>query len=250
MPKDFQKKIWAAMADKVPEIDRFIAVSHYYAGVMTAKIGIPAGKISVVYPGTDFSGFRPATPDPRHPTIGYLSRLTASLGMEVLVEAFLKLKHANRIPGLRLRLTGGRTSNDKAFIARQLAKIKAAGCAADVEIIDAFDPASRARFFETLSVLSVPVPQGEAFGAYLIEALACGVPVVQPQVGAFPEIISTTGGGVIYDPNDSTELADALASLLLHPDRAKALGEVGRRQVLQAFSIDKTAEELLAIYRQ
>ena len=131
-----------------------------------------------------------------------------------------------------------------------MARIKKAGYAAEVEIIDEFDPASRARFFAALSVLSVPVPQGEAFGAYIIEALGCGVPVVQPQAGAFPELVAKTGGGIIYDPNDSVELAVALESLLLNPERAKALGEIGRQKVLQDFSIEKTAEATLAIYKQ
>ena len=250
MPVDFQKRIWAAMAEKVPEVDRFIAVSHYYAGVMAGKIGIPAAKMAVVYPGTDFSGFLPSNPVSGSPVIGYLSRMTGSLGMDILVDAFVRLKQAGRIPGLKLRLAGGHTSNDHAFISRQMARIKKAGYAAEVEIIDEFDLASRARFFAALSVLSVPVPQGEAFGAYIIEALGCGVPVVQPQAGAFPELVATTGGGIIYDPNDSVELAAALESLLLNPERAKALGEIGRQKVLQNFSIEKTAEATLAIYKQ
>lgn len=250
MPPAAQARIWSLMAEKGRGIDHFIAVSHYYAAAMAARLDLPAARISVVYPGTDFSFSRPATPDPAAPTIGYLSRLAESLGLEILVDAFVLLKRRGRIPGLRLRIAGGHTPSDQAFLRRQQQKLRAAGCQADVVVVDRFDRESRAQFLQTLNVLSVPVPRGEAFGAYVIEALGCGVPVVQPRVGAFPELVEATGGGVVYEPNDSKTLADTLESLLLDPVRAQALGAAGRSQALEYFNPEKNAEATLAVYRK
>ena len=56
---------------------------------------------------------------------------------------------------------------------------------------------SRSNFLRSLTVLSVPARSGEAFGLYLIEAMAAGIPAVQPRLGAFPELIEATGGGVL-----------------------------------------------------
>ena len=76
-------------------------------------------------------------------------------------------------------------------------------------------------FLHGLTLLSVPVTDGEAFGTFQIEAMACGVPVVQPDAGAFPEIIKATGGGIIYKPNTPKALAKSLKGLLLNPKKRK-----------------------------
>ncbi len=88
--------------------------------------------------------------------------------------------------------------------------------------------AEKIAFLSGLTVLSVPATYGEAFGLYVLEALAAGVPVVQPRHGAFPEILAATGGGILCEPNDPRALADAFESLLLDPTQARALGEQGQ----------------------
>ena len=94
------------------------------------------------------------------------------------------------------------------------------------------------------------MPHPEAFGMFILEALACGVPVVQPRIGAFPEIISATGGGICYDPTDPAGLIQALKSLLLDPAAARTLGRVGCETVRKEFNIKGTAERILAVYKQ
>jgi glycosyltransferase involved in cell wall biosynthesis len=102
-------------------------------------------------------------------------------------------------------------------------------------------------FLRGLSVFSVPAPYGEAFGLYVIEALAAGVPVVQPRQAAFPELVAATGGGTVCDPGDPKALADALETLLLDPKQAQALGEAGRRAVLEKFNALTMADETLRV---
>ena len=76
-----------------------------------------------------------------------------------------------------------------------------------MEFHEAFEGAGRKEFFKKVSLISVPVRNGEAFGMYLLESMASGIPVVQPSLGAFPEIISLSGGGIVYQPNTPEELS-------------------------------------------
>ncbi len=98
----------------------------------------------------------------------------------------------------------------------------------------------------------MPALYGEAFGLYVIEAMAAGVPVVQPRVAAFPELIEATGGGVLCAADDPQALAEAIEELLLNPARARALGEAGRRAVFERFSAEAMARatrEFMASWR-
>ena len=82
----------------------------------------------------------------------------------------------------------------------------------------------------------------------VIEALAQGVPVVQPRAGGFPEVIEATEGGVLYDPHTPGALVQALESLLLNPQEAQAMGQRGRKVVLEQYSIDQMAQNVVAVY--
>jgi glycosyltransferase involved in cell wall biosynthesis len=103
-------------------------------------------------------------------------------------------------------------------------------------------------FFRSLSVLSVPVLKGEAFGLYQVEALASGVPLVQPDLGAFPEIVGATGGGVLYHPNTPQSLATALSDLLSDPARLLHMSHTGRKSVEDSFDCRKLTRQMVEIY--
>ena len=94
----------------------------------------------------------------------------------------------------------------------------------------------------------MPALYGEAFGLYIIEAMAAGVPVVQPRHGGFPEIIASTGGGLLCEPNDAKSLADGLEQLLQNPEQARALGEAGRQAVSEKFTAEAMASRTLGVF--
>jgi glycosyltransferase involved in cell wall biosynthesis len=93
----------------------------------------------------------------------------------------------------------------------------------------------------------VPATYGEVFGLYLIEALASGVPVVQPAHSAFPEIVQASGGGLLCDAHDLNALAGAIETLLLDPARARALGESGRKAVAEKFNVETMARQVAGL---
>jgi glycosyltransferase involved in cell wall biosynthesis len=83
---------------------------------------------------------------------------------------------------------------------------------------------------------------------YLLEAWAAGVPVVQPRHAAFPELIESTGGGLLCEPGDPDSLAEAVERLLVDPAQAREMGAAGRKAVSERFSIEHMARALLACY--
>lgn len=248
MEETYQEQVWGVMAEKAVDVDRFVAASHYYAQLSQNKLNIPASKIHVVYAGIHLEGYKksPLPLDP--PVIGYLCRLSESLGLGILIDAFLSLKRNPEFHNMRLHITGGHTAEDKPFIRQQLQNIKQQGCEDSVQIFEAFDRQDRIEFLESLTLLSVPVPAGEAFGTYQVEALAAGVPIVQPNVGGFPEFVAATNGGIIYEPNNSQTLAENIASLLHQPDRLQQHAEQGHRAVQEQFSIQNMVKNMTSIY--
>ena len=87
-----------------------------------------------------------------------------------------------------------------------------------------------------------------AKGLFVLEAMASGVPVVQPRHGAFPELIEATGGGVLVDPDSPESLAGELYGLMHDPARRTALGRTGREAVNRSFTDDVMARETLKLY--
>jgi glycosyltransferase involved in cell wall biosynthesis len=209
---------------------------------------MPMPRMEVVYAGIAMSEYGPprrAWPEP--PVIGFLSRRCYSKGPDLLAEAFCRLKADARLSGLKLRLAGGMLADDKPLerqIRRRLAKASVLG---DVEFLPHMELPRRAEFLRGLSVLSVPQRIGEAGGRYVKEALACGVPVVQPQNGVFPELLAATGGGLLFPPGDVDALTRQLTRVLTEPQLAESLATQGRAAVAELFSAQRSAEELITV---
>src|SRR5262249_44455122 len=97
-------------------------------------------------------------------------------------------------------------------------------------------------------LLSVPTPYDEPKGVFLLEAMACGVPVVQPRRGTFTEVVESTGGGALVAPDDPQALADGLYALWAHPDRRRALADCAFKGVRARYSVQRSADAQLALF--
>ncbi|NOU35735.1 MAG: glycosyltransferase family 4 protein [Kiritimatiellaceae bacterium] len=240
----FNQSCWQAIAARCKDVDRFISVSRWFADRMSARLKIARDKIDVVHIGIDLNGYEPAALDLNPPVLGYLSRMSPAQGFDRLVDAFIELKKVPELKNLKLRATGGAVGTNKTFVAGLQKKLAACGLADDAEFIEDFSRENRQAFLKSLSVMCVPVEQGEAFGTFIIEALAAGVPVVQPDAGAFPELIEATGGGVIYH-----DLVSALRELLTNPEELRRLGQQGRTAVMKNFSVETMAQKMVSVYK-
>ncbi len=250
MPSPYAEQLWDMLTERANNIDAFIAVSKYYAEVMQQRLKLSSDKVHIVYMGISLDGYKPPSSVPDTPTIGYLSRMCHDKGLDTLVDAFIKLKNNRNLKNAKLRIAGGRTSADTEFINSIQKKLTSAGFIDDVQFLSAFDRDTKIDFLQTLSLLSVPEKRPVAYTLYLIEALAAGVPVVAPQSGVLPELLEITGGGVLYEPNSTDALVEAMQSLLLDPKHAQQLGKQGRDQVRKKFNVEQTATELVRIYKK
>jgi glycosyltransferase involved in cell wall biosynthesis len=244
-----QRQVWGLMAEKAADVDLFIATSHYYARRSQLELELEADRIKIIKGGINLQGYERSSLPIDPPVIGFLCRMSEYFGLGIVVDAFLELKRDTRFRGLKLHLMGGYTGLDRPFVDQMRNKIRDQGHEADVRIFDRFDKPSRIGFLKSLTVLSVPVPSGEAFGAYQVEALAAGVPVVQPNVGGYPEFVEATGGGIIYEPNNADVLARTIRDLLLDPDRLRSSGELGRQKVLADYSMNDMARNIIGLYK-
>jgi glycosyltransferase involved in cell wall biosynthesis len=250
LPEPRQSLVWETISQRAADIDMFVPVSEYYANVIQEKLGLQKERIKVVPAGISAEASVPPGPQPKTPTIGYLSRMCREKGLDTLVEAFLTLKHNRKQFGqVKLRIAGGKTANDNSYIREIQDKIKAQGLTSEVEFLTGFDQAFRRVFLQSLTVLSVPERRSPACGLYVLESLAAGVPVVQPPVGVFTELHRAIGDGMILTTSDTADaLAAALEPLLLDVNYANQLGEHGRKTVIEKFSIKKTGQSLIEVF--
>jgi glycosyltransferase involved in cell wall biosynthesis len=249
MEESWRERIWQLMAEKSRDVDAFIAVSSWFAGIMQAKMHIPSDKIHIVHIGVNPGNYIYSSPATSPQTIGYLSRICEENGFEILADAFILLKSDPQFETLKLKITGGMTGDDKPFLHRQMKKFEKKNLLKDVEIQHEFTTDDLKSFFKSVSVLSVPVLKGEAFGLYQIEALASGVPLVQPDLGAFPEIIKASGGGVIYSPNSAEAMAEKMEEVLSDSGKLLEMSISGRKAVEEIFNCSKLTQNMTDIYQ-
>ncbi len=234
------------------QVDAFVVNSRYYAAEMAALLDQPAEKFHIVPLGADTADLLEAPAachDEGSKTIGYFARLCPEKGFDQLVDAFIKLKRFPAMRDAKLKAAGWLGANDEEFFRAQVARIEAAGFGDDFHHAGSPDRDGKREFLSSLDVFSVPTSYREPKGLYVIEALAAGVPVVQPDHGHFPELLARTGGGVLFPPGDSDRLAEELAKLLENPPARRKLGAEGRRNAAGMASATRMAEETLAIYR-
>ena len=247
LPEPHRSQAWEIVGERCRELDALIPLSRFYAKVMTPRLGVDPDRVHPVHAGIRTVGYDPAVEQPDPKAVGFLARMIPEKGLHTLVDAFLAMKADDRVPGLQLHIAGSMTPADQPFTDGLKKKIEAAGQAAHVRWQPNISHEEKLDFLRGLSVFSVPATCGEAFGLYVIEAMAAGVPVVQPRHGAFPEIVADTGGGVLCEPDDAKDLARHLTHLLLDPARARDLGTKGRAAVLDRFTVRRMAEEILEV---
>jgi len=250
MKPSFKEKVWNLMSERAADVDAFIAVSDYYADVAKNRMNLPFEKIYTVHLGVDPSEYTFINSvQKKERTIGFISRMNSENGLDILIDAFIQLKKDKKYDDVHLHVTGGSTAEDVNFIKEQRKKLEELGLRPFSHFWEKFENPHRKNFLNRMQLISVPVRNGEAFGIYISEAMASGIPVVQPELGAFPEIVNKAGGGVIYTPNTTNSLAKALAELLDDQSKLEQLSNEARQSVENHFDINKQAEKLTNIYK-
>jgi glycosyltransferase involved in cell wall biosynthesis len=231
-------------------VDAFLPVSEYYRDFMPGYLGVAADRMRLVPLGINMEGYRPRPPGRRDIfTIGYLARIAPEKGLHELCEAYRALRATPGIGRSRLVAAGYLPPEHQGYLDGIRRRMREWGLEQEFEYRGEMDRAQKIDFLHGLDLLSVPATYEEPKGMFLLEALASGVPVVQPHRGAFPEIVRKTGGGLIVPAGDPAALAAAFLELWRNPEKAAALGAAGAQGVREHYDVSRMAEAAEAAYQ-
>ena len=247
---DYRRESLSLIRAAMAHVDAFLPVSEYYRDFMTGYLGIPREKMRLVPLGINMDGYgvRPALRKPPF-TIGYLARIAPEKGLHALVEGYRALRERTKGESARLVAAGYLPPEHQPYLEEIRAKMREWGLDAEFEYRGEVDRAQKTAFLQSLDVFSVPTTYAEPKGMFLLEAMANGLPVVQPRRGAFPEMVSKTGGGVIVEPDNPSALAGAFLDFWRNPDRAVALGRAGAAGVREHYDVGRMAEAAESAYQ-
>jgi glycosyltransferase involved in cell wall biosynthesis len=233
-------------------IDRFTAISEYYADFMARYLTIPREKIDLVPLGINLAGFpRQRGPDGERPfTVGYFARIAPEKGLHGLCDAYVQFRQMPGVERARLEVAGYLAADQQTYLQDAERRLQKAGFGGEFQYRGVLDRDRKIEFLRGVDVFSVPTVYVEPKGLFLLEAMACGVAVVQPRHGAFPEMIEKTGGGVLVPPGSADSLAAGIYQLWKNPAERSRLGQNGFDGVRQHYTIERSADRMLAVYER
>lgn len=246
LPEPWNKQAWNLIKKNCEHADMFFPVSHYHYKLMNARLNLPPEKVKVVYNGLKLAEYRIGEFPLDPPVLGMLSRLIPGKGLDVLTEAYIHLRDKNLIPGLKLKVAGSKTKSEEVFISSIQEKLRVAGYLEDVEFAYNISEEEKRDFLAALTLFSTPAEYGESFGLYVIEALACGLPVIQPDSAAFPELLGYLDCGVMYKTGDPVHLAEQITFTFKELEAEKAKAAKAAAKVKKEFSEEAMATAVAA----
>jgi glycosyltransferase involved in cell wall biosynthesis len=231
-------------------VDAFIAVSEYYAEFMPGYLGIPPERMRVVPLGINLRGFDQRNrQEPQPFTIGFFARVAPEKGLHVLAEAYRLLRADESIVPSRLEVAGYVAPEHKGYLKDLKQRMRDDGLEGEFNYRGVLDRDEKIGFLRNLDVFSVPATYDEPKGMFLLEAMACGIPVVQPRRGAFTEIVESTGGGLLVEPDNPEKLAEGIWRLYKDLRLAEELGQNGFERVRELYSVTRMADRALEVYQ-
>jgi glycosyltransferase involved in cell wall biosynthesis len=244
---------WQVAVERAADVDLFISPSSYYSRLMGERLKIPPERMKVVPNGISLGGYEAdgsTGGKSGPPVLGFFARMCLDKGLDQLVGAFIRLKQRSGLGDLKLRVGGSCGPADQVLVDELRETLAAHNNLGDAEFRPNLSRAAKQEFLRSLTVFSVPARQPEAFGLYVIEAMAAGVPVVQPDHGGFSEVVTATGGGRLFPAKNEEALTDALEALLHSPAEARAMGQAGQKAVHERYTAEAMAAEFARVCRE
>ena len=257
----------ALIRERVGDVDLFTPTSSYYRAFTVDYLGVPLTRQRVVPLGINFKDFdyltpfvphreprelSPQWPEPKRGpfTVAFLGRIAPEKGLDKLAEAYVLLRKQWGMPPARLEAAGWMGADQKPYLEKVQARLRKAGLSTEFTYRGELDRLAKVRFLARADVFSMPAPYKEPKGFTILEAMAAGVPVVQPAHGAFTEMVRKTGGGVLVKADDPQALAEGIWQLFQDRRRRVALGRHGAGEVRKEYSVRHSAECLEAVLRE
>ena len=247
LPEPFQEQATAICQSLIEYVDHVIVHSQFYADKMGQMLAIPDDKIEITPLSIDLSPFECDEAPKNKPAsfrLGYFARIAKEKGLHNLVDAFIALANEPKHADLTLHAAGWLGNANEPYLEELRERISAAGLLDRFTYHGSPDAAEKVAFLKSLDLLSVPTEYHEPKGLFVLESIAAGVPVVQPDHGAFGELIESTQGGVTVAPSDTAALAEAIDRLKDSPERRQQLASEGAVNVREKHSIKVAAERM------
>jgi sugar transferase (PEP-CTERM/EpsH1 system associated) len=237
-----------------PFVSHYVALSRELAAYLTDAVGISPGRVTRICNGVDTLVFRPKGPthrppagwpfDPRCWVIGTVGRLDPVKGTEVLVQAFGEAVRRQPQARSHLRLVIVGDGPERPAIERALAEQGVADLA--------WLPGSRSDIPELMGAMDCFVlpSLGEGISNTILEAMACGLPVVATRVGGNAELVSEGVTGELVEPQSAAALADAMVRLADDRPLALRYGEAGRARAVREFSVNAMVDSYARLYKE
>ncbi|MEZ6084451.1 MAG: glycosyltransferase family 4 protein [Phycisphaerae bacterium] len=235
LPQPHRKRAFSLIADAARDVDAYVSVTEYFANEAREHFSLPGDRLHVIAMGIDVDAF--AAPDRKGNdslTIGYFARICEEKGLKQLAEAFVALRK-NGV-NASLKISGYLGRSDRKYFHSVMRYLRRSNVEQHVQHIESPTFEEKVRFLGSLDVLCVPSIYREAKGFYVLEALACGVPVVLPAHGSFPEMVERTGGGLLFKPNDMNDLQRQIVTLANDVELRRSLGNQGKAAVANHYS--------------
>ncbi|RMH03151.1 MAG: glycosyltransferase family 1 protein [Nitrospirae bacterium] len=229
--------------DRCQQADRILTVSQYSRKDLMTHLNLPPERISVVYQGVDTQTFHPLSASEKSSYVGKKFILSVAgedptKNLETLIQAFAQLPSSLRETH-ELILAGDlrRRADLRELVGdlRLYNDVRFSGVVSEHELV---------RLYQQASVFVFPSLY-EGFGLPVLEAMACGCPVICSNTSSLPEVAGESA--YMFDPKDSGALARALEYVLTDAGMRKRLVEAGLARARQ-FTWEQTASELMAVY--
>lgn len=213
---------------------------------MYQVLGVPEEKIVVINRWVNLEKFTFISYEVRKKsnTIVAVGRISPSKGYEYLIEGFRKVLRTN--PYLKLKIVGSAEKSKQKYFTYLRTLVNRFALNYNVQFLgfkeDIGATLREARIFVAPSVID------EAFGRVVVEALACGIPVIASSVGGFKEIIEDGRDGLLIEPKNNEAIASAIIRILGDHKLAETLAVNGRKKVERLYTMDKCLKETEAVY--
>lgn len=244
LPEPRRSECYDLLREHAAQVDSWIAPCRDQIEAMRAALGVASEQFETILPGISIDGYGPArTRSENRFVVGFLARISEEKGLGVLAHAvdILRKRHPERT--IELRVAGWRADTKQAYIDGLQKRY-------DFDDLGYLERDEKIAFLTGLDAFSVPTTYRASKGLYVLEALAAGVPVVQPRIGVFPELLDMTGGGLSCTPGDSDDLAAKLETLMTDAASASRLGHMGRGKLHTHGTAERMAGQTLAVYEQ
>ncbi|MBO3750461.1 GT4 family glycosyltransferase PelF [Streptosporangiaceae bacterium NEAU-GS5] len=219
-----------------------IAPHSSYNRRWQVRNGADPGRIRTMYNGVDPMHFPVATDEPDRPTVVFMGRIDPLKDLHTLIRAFALVREV--LPDARLRLFGGYAEGD----------VYAASCADLIDELDLTEnavlegrianPADAYHVGHLVALTSI----SEGFPYTVVEAMACGRPVVCTNVGGLAEAVGSAG--LIVPPRNPEAVADACLTLLSDRELRAKLGAAARDRVLDRFTLGRSLDDYRHVYEE